>query len=311
MPARIGQVCVVLPICSKHRPLFFIARFGVGGDVPVELGDIGEFDPLLGAVLSPLDFGEDVGVLGAPGEFTAEHFSEGAFFVDEDGDLEVFLRRLDEEAIFVFEIGDVAFEVVAAFDADVESTGCGMVGLDELEEPVVFELDEGDPVQFEAGFGFLDHDRDGELPVWASDHEDGLHAAADFGVWIVTDEAEVGDGNGCGRELAVVAFDVGVHLFVFGAEDVFALGFEGVAVEELEQGVCGGFSFRGDVGDGSQTGRRTGDAGIGGASIGTTWNLHETGLGWRWGRKFAGEGRCGRFDDLWSHGPGIGWSRGL
>ena len=110
--------------------------------------------------------------------------------------------------------------------------------------------------------------------------------------------------------MAVVAFDVGVHLLVFGAEDVFAFGFEGVAVEEREQGVCGGFGFRRDVGDGSQTGRRTRDAGIGGASVGATRNLHEIGLGWGWGRKFAGEGRDGRFDDLWSHGPGIGWSRG-
>lgn len=293
-----------------NQPLFFVFRAGVSGDVPVELGDIGEFDPLVGAVLTPLDFGEDVGVLGAPGEFTAEHFSEGAFFVDEDGDLEVFLRGLDEEAIFVFKVGDVAVEVVAAFDADVESPGCGMVGLDELEEPVVFELDESNPVQFEAGLGFLDHDGDGEFPVGAGDHEDGLHATADFGIWIMANEAEVCDGDRCGRELAVVAFDVGAHLLVFGAEDVFALGFEGVAVEEREQGVCGGFGFRGDVGDGSQTGRRTRDAGIGGASVSATWNLHEIGLGCGWGWKFAWDSRDGRFDDLWSHGPGIGWSRG-
>ena len=216
---------------------------------------------------------------------------------------------LDEEAIFVFEVGDVTVEVVAAFDADVESTGCGMVGLDELEEPVVFEFDESNPVQFEAGLGFLDHDGDGEFPVGAGDHEDGLHAAADFGVGIMTDEAEVGDGNGCGRELAVVAFDVGVHLSIFGAEDEFALGVEGIGVQELEQGVCGGFGFWGDVGNGSQTGRGTGDAGIGGGAVGATWNLHEIGLGCGWSGKFAGEGRDGRFDNLWSHGTGIGWSR--
>lgn len=212
--------------------LFFLVGCCVGRDVPVELWDIGEFDPLVGAVFAPLNFSENVGVLGAPGEFTAEHVCEGTFFVDENGDFEIFLGGLDEKGVFVFEIGDVAFEVVAAFDTDVESAGCGMVGLDEFEEPVVFELDEGDPVEFEAGLGLLDHDWDGELPVGACDHEDGLHATSDFWVRVVTDEAEIGDGDGCWRELAIVSFDVSVHLLVIGTKDEFAFGVEGVGREE-------------------------------------------------------------------------------
>lgn len=292
--------CVLRGGCDGS--LFFFVLVGrIGGDIPIQLGDIGEFDPLVGAVFAPLYFGEDVGVLGAPGEFTAQHLCKGAFFIDEDCDFEVFLGWLKEEGVFVFEVGDVALEVVAAFDADVETAWGGMVGLDELKEPVVLEFDEGNPVEFEAGLGLLDHDGDREFPVGAGYHKDGLHASADFGVWVMTDEAEVGDWDGRWRELAIIAFDMGVHLFVFGAEDEFAFPVECVGIEKGYQGICSGFRLRRYVGDSSKA--------IGGSCAGVSGvaarDLHETCFGWLLRGEFAWEGRNRWLDDFGCHWPGI------